>query len=80
MKFEQAASDGNGESAWIYVCDRHAPTLEREYVGATEPSCLAGAVCEVEGCEGDGDNYFTFYAKNHLVVSNGLLPLQSTKK
>ena len=71
MIFDDIVSDENGKSAWTYVCAKHAPIVQREYHGAIEEGCLDDVCCGVEGCEDYGANdYFTFYADNHLVVSN----------
>jgi hypothetical protein len=68
MIFDDLVSDGNGKSAWTYVCNDHQPTVDKEFYGATELAPIE-CICGVEGCENQADFYFTFYANNHLVVS-----------
>jgi hypothetical protein len=68
MIFDDIVSDGDGKSAWTYVCEGHIASVESEYHGASEDSPIE-CTCGVEGCEAEADYYFTFYADNHLVVS-----------
>lgn len=69
MSFDDIVSDGDGKSAWTYVCEKHITKVEREYHGASD-SNPTECTCGVKGCEFEADYYFTFYADNNLVVSN----------
>ena len=69
MIFDDIVSDGNGNSAWTYVCSDHIEEVEEEFVGARFGNPTK-CTCGVEGCNNEADYYFTFYADNHLLVSN----------
>jgi len=68
MVFDDLVSDGNGTSAWTYVCDKHLNHVEENYYGVSDSSPTRCA-CGVAECDNEADYYFTFYANNHLVVS-----------
>lgn len=68
MIFDDIVSDENGESAWTQLCEKHRPTVEREYHGASDEHPLDECTCGVEGCSNFATHYFTFYADKHLVV------------
>ena len=69
MIFDDIVSDGNGVTAWTYVCESHISNVERKYHGARDNNPTE-CTCGVKGCETEAEYYFTFYADNHLVVTN----------